>query len=223
VKLLLAEDSTRLRKTLERAFRYEGYLVDATGDGEEALWYGFNHVYDVVVLDIMLPSRDGLSVLAAWRAKGMVVPVLLLSARSSVPDRVRGLRDGADDYLIKPFALEELLERVRVLARRQTPQCSERYSLGPLSIDLRRRQASCAGEVIPLTPKEYRLLELLCRNAGKVMSRSEIEACILDTHAEPVSNVVDVTVAGVRRKLRQFGSADLLQTRRGLGYLIEAP
>ncbi|MGC9453011.1 MAG: response regulator transcription factor [Oceanipulchritudo sp.] len=223
MKLLLVEDSSRLQDALCTAFRAEGHVVDSSRDGEEGLWLGLNHAYDVIVLDIMLPGRDGLSILSELRTRGIETPVLLLTAKGSVPDRVKGLRTGADDYLVKPFAIEELLERIHVLARRTTKTFAEGLSVGPLAVDTRMRQVRLGERDLPLTPKEYRLLELLCRRQGEVLGRTEIEENIYDSLAEPSSNVVDVTVASLRRKLKEAGAPQLLKTRRGHGYFIESP
>jgi two-component system copper resistance phosphate regulon response regulator CusR len=221
VKILLVEDSERLQAALCTTFRAEGHVVDASRDGEEGLWYALNHTYDVIVLDIMLPGRDGISVLEFLRSSGSATPVLLLTARSSVPDRVNGLRVGADDYLIKPFAVEELLERIYALARRNAHTAAEALRVGSLTVDTRLRQARLNGQALALTPKEYRLLELLCRRCGEVLNRTEIEENIYDSLTEPSSNVVDVTVASLRRKMRDAGAPMMVQTRRGHGYFIE--
>lgn len=221
MKILLVEDSRRLSDALRTAFRKEGYVIDCAADGEDGLWHGLNLPYDVIVLDIMLPGLDGLSILDRLRSSGIDAPVLLLTALDSVTDKLKGFRTGADDYLAKPFAVEELIERVRALARRRHPALGDLIEIDALVIDTRIRRVRFRDQLLDLTPKEYRLMELLARNVGSVLERAEIEHNIYDSMTEPSSNVVDVTIANLRRKLRRAGVPTMIHTRRGQGYYID--
>jgi DNA-binding response OmpR family regulator len=224
MRVLVIEDSVRLQRTLLTALQKSGYAVDVAGDGEEGLWQAESHDYDVIVLDLMLPKRDGLSVLAELRRRGKSVHVLLLTARDTVADRVAGLQRGADDYLVKPFALEELLARVQALCRRAYGTKQTRLAVGDLEIDTLARSARRGGQPIELTAREYLLLEYLVRRRGEVVSRTEIEEHIYDGQVDPMSNVVDSAICSVRKKLGvASGAAPLIHTRRGLGYVLEAP
>ena len=223
MRVLVVEDSARLQRTLETALRRSGYAVDVAGDGEEGLWLAESNDYDAIVLDLMLPKRDGLDVLRQLRGKGKNTHVLVLTARDAVPDRVTGLASGADDYLVKPFALEELLARVQALCRRAYGTKQPRLSVADLNIDPAARTASRAGEPLDLTAREFQLLEYLARRAGQVVSRSEIEAHIYDGQVDPMSNVVDSAVCVLRKKLAvSADAAPLIHTRRGLGYVLAA-
>lgn len=221
MRILLVEDSQRLQRSVGEGLRKEGFAVDVTGDGREALWFAESHAYDVVVLDLMLPGMDGLSVLEHLRAGGSATHVLILTAKASVEDRVRGLQLGADDYLVKPFAFEELVARVRALARRSYQAKNPRLAIGDLEINTANRTVSRAGMAVTLTPKEYNLLEYLALNRGTVVSRSQIESHIYDDRVDPMSNVVDAVVCTLRRKIDREGESSLIVTRRGAGYLIE--
>jgi DNA-binding response OmpR family regulator len=221
MRILVVEDSQRIQRALGIALRQSGHVVDLVSDGEEGLSFAEWGGYDLIVLDIMLPGRDGLSVLAELRQKGREVHVMLLTARDAVPDRVRGLESGADDYLAKPFALEELLARVQALGRRAFGNKRTRLKLGDLEIDLGGRSVFRAGQPIELTSREYNLLEYLVRRSGEVVSREEIEAHLYDDQVDPASNVVDSTVCMIRKKIRGSSGAPLIRTRRGLGYVIE--
>jgi DNA-binding response OmpR family regulator len=222
MRLLIVEDSPRLQRSLGSALRHSGYTVDVVGDGEEGLWHALEYDYDAIILDIMLPKRDGLSVLAELRRKNRTVRVLLLTARDTVPNRVQGLRAGADDYLVKPFALEELLARVEALCRRAFGTGQTQLQLNDLEIDLGARTVRRGGQPVELTAREYLLLEYLARRRGQIVSRTEIEERIYDGQVEPMSNVVDSAVCNLRKKLAVFGEAPLIHTRRGLGYVLEA-
>jgi DNA-binding response OmpR family regulator len=218
MRVLVVEDSPRLQRTLGTALRKSGYSVDLAGDGEQGLWLAESHDYDVVILDVMLPKRDGLSVLAELRQRGRSVHVLLLTARDTVADRVAGLGAGADDYLVKPFALDELLARVQALCRRVYGTKQPRLSVGDLEIHPGAKSVRRGGRPIELTAREYQLLEYLARREGQVVSRTEIEEHIYDGQVDPMSNVVDSAVCGLRKKL---GGGPLIHTRRGLGYVLE--
>src|SRR5579864_9312033 len=189
MRLLLVEDSEWLRRSVGGGLRKAGYAVDVVGDGEEALRTARANDYDVIVLDLMLPGRDGLSVLEGLRAEGKQTHVLLLTAKDTVEDRVRGLQAGADDYLVKPFAFDELLARVQALARRAHGVKHPLVKVGALQLDVARRSVARAGSPIELRPREFALLEYLAMRTGQVVTRTEIEAHIYDDLVEPMSNV----------------------------------
>jgi DNA-binding response OmpR family regulator len=218
--VLLIEDSQPLQRSVSTALRQSRYAVDVTGNGTEGLWYAESNPYDVIILDLMLPGLDGLTILQRLRGRGQATPILVLTARDTVEDRVRGLQAGADDYLIKPFALEELLARVQALCRRQYQQRAPRLAVGDLEIDTVARTAYRGGRLIELTPREYRLVEYLARRAGEVVSRTEIWEHIYNDQTEPMSNAVDSAICSLRKKLDRPGLAPLLVTRRGLGYVL---
>ncbi len=222
MRVLVVEDSPVLQRNLVTALRRSGYAVDAAGDGEEGLWLAESHEYDAVVLDIMLPKRDGLDVLRTLRARGRSLHVLLLTARDTVSDRVTGLQAGADDYLVKPFALEELLARVEALCRRAYGTKQPHLTIADLEIDTSARTARRAGRSVDLTAREYQLLQYLARRRGEVVSRGDIEAHIYDGQVDPMSNVVDSAVCSLRKKLAiSPASAALIHTRRGQGYVLD--
>jgi len=221
MRVLVVEDSPRLQRTIGTALRKSGYAVDLAGDGEEGLWMAESHDYDVILLDIMLPKRDGLSVLGEMRQRGKETHVLLLTARDTVPDRVRGLRAGADDYLVKPFALEELLARVESLCRRAYGTKQALITVADLEIDTLGRRVRRGGREIELSAREYLLLEYLARRRGQVVSRAEVEEHIYDEQVDPMSNVVDSAICCLRKKLAVGGDSSLIHTRRGLGYALE--
>jgi DNA-binding response OmpR family regulator len=223
MRILVVEDSVRLQRTLGTALRRSGYAVDVVGDGDEGLWLAESNDYDAIVLDVMLPKRDGLEVLRTLRGRGRTTHVLLLTARDAVPDRVAGLAAGADDYLVKPFALEELLARVQALCRRAYGKKQPLLAIEDLEVDPATRTARRAGRRIELTAREYHLLEYLARRRGEVVSRSDIEAHIYDGQVDPMSNVVDSAICVLRKKLAVVStSAPLIHTRRGHGYILEA-
>jgi len=223
MRILIVEDSARLQRTLSLALRKSGYVVDLAGDGEEGQWLAESHDYDVIVLDIMLPKRDGLAVLDALRRQGRTTHVLLLTARDTLADRVQGLRAGADDYLVKPFALDELLARVDALCRRAYGAKQSRLVVSDLEIDTLARRAIRAGQPLDLTAREYNLLEYLARRRGQIVARSEIEEHIYDDQVDPMSNVVDSAICTLRKKLAVANDTPLIHTRRGFGYVLEAP
>jgi DNA-binding response OmpR family regulator len=226
MRVLFVEDSERLRRSVSHGLRKSGYAVDTAADGEEGLHLARSEAYDVMVLDIMLPKLDGLGILRRLRDDGKDLHVLLLTARDTVPDRVEGLRAGADDYLVKPFAFEELLARIEALARRRHNIRQSCIKIGPLHIDTGAKTVSRAGvPLAPLPPREYALLEYLAMRRGHVVSRTEIEAHIYDSQVEVMSNVVDSAIYALRRKIDAGdGSPSLIQTRRGMGYVLsEAP
>ena len=222
MRVLLVEDSLRLQHSLSTALRRSGYSVDAAGDGEEGLWRAKSDDYDAMVLDLMLPKRDGLSVLSELRRHGRNVHVLILTARDTIEDRVRGLQAGADDYLVKPFALEEFLARVQALCRRTYGGKQTLLAVGDLEIDTIARTVRRGAAKIELTAREYQLLEYLAQRRGEVVSRAEIEAHLYDAKVDPMSNVVDSAVCVLRRKLAVGDAVPLIHTRRGFGYVLDA-
>jgi DNA-binding response OmpR family regulator len=218
--VLLVEDSKILQRHVTTALRRSGYAVDATGDGDEGLWYAQQHAYDVIILDLMLPGLDGLTILQRLRQQGQTTQILVLTAKDTVADRVRGLHAGADDYLIKPFALDELLARVQALCRRHYLKKSPRLRVADLELDPATRSVTRHGKPIELTPRDYRLLEYLAARPGEVVSRTDIWAHVYDEHTEPMSNAVDSAICILRKKIEPPGAAPLLHTRRGLGYVL---
>lgn len=221
VRILVIEDSDRLRTTLADGLGAEGYAVDTSADGRDGLASARAVDYDVIVLDLMLPEMDGLTVLSKLRALANDVPVLILSARDRVEHRVEGLRLGADDYLIKPFAFDELVARLEVLCRRRSGRPCNTVDVGPVSLDLGAKRFSANGTAIELAPREYAVLELLFLSAGRVLSRAEIEEHVYASDKQVWSNAVDSSIAAIRRALREAGVEDLVRTRRGLGYVVE--
>ncbi len=222
MRILLVEDSERLRRSVGAALKKSGYLVDAAGEGQEGLWLAESNKYDVIVLDIMLPGLDGLSLLHKLRQEGKTTHVLLLTAKDTVEDRVRGLRQGADDYLVKPFALEELLARVEALCRRSYGAKQSRLVIGDLEVDTAAKEVLRASQPVRLKRREYLLLEYLARRTGEVVTRSEIEAHIYNNDVDPMSNVVDSAVCSLRKKIGAANPAPLIFTRHGLGYTLKA-
>jgi DNA-binding response OmpR family regulator len=220
MRILLVEDYEPLRKSLLRGLREAGYAVDATGDGEEGAWYTRSGDYDVIVLDLMLPKLDGLTILQQLRSKGNAANVLILTAKDTLADRVRGLNLGADDYLVKPFAFEELLARIGALVRRKYESKSPLVRVADLEIDTGAHTVRRAGKLVELTSREYALLEYLAQRAGQVVSRTDIWEHIYDFAAELNSNVIDVYIRSLRKKLEQDGLPPLIHTRRGMGYML---
>jgi DNA-binding response OmpR family regulator len=222
MRVLVVEDDTAIRTALMQAFTEDGYAVDATGDGEEGLWYAGSNDYDLLVLDLNLPGLDGLELLRRVRDGKRHPAVLIVSARDTVQDRVRGLDTGADDYLVKPFALPELLARARSLVRRRHGQAKSALAVGCLGLDTATRTATCAGKPLLLTPREYALVEYLMHRAGTLVSRTELWEHVYAFHDDASSNVVDHFIAKLRRKLSEAGAPPLIHTRRGQGYLLAA-
>ncbi len=222
MRVLVVEDYEVIRAGLVEGLKREGFAVDATGDGLEGKWFAEANDYDLILLDLMLPGCDGLEILRSLRAAGKTAPVLLLTARDDVADRVRGLDLGADDYLVKPFAIAELLARVRALTRRHYGARSPLLNIDDLEIDTAARTVQRAGHAIALTPREYALLELLALKAGQVVGRSELWEHLYAFADDSTSNVVEATVLRLRRKICPAGTRPLLHTRRGFGYLLAA-
>jgi two-component system OmpR family response regulator len=218
MRVLIVEDERDLARALARSLVEAGFAVDVSTDGEDGLFRIREIAYDAVVLDLMLPRMDGWAVVTAARAAQVRTPILLLTARDQVADRVRGLNLGADDYLVKPFAVAELVARIHALIRRAYGGTADTFTVGDLTIDIAARQVRRDGVPIDLTAREFSILELLTRSRGSVVGRSVIYDHIYDEETDVLSNVIDVHIAALRRKL----GADLIRTRRGEGYLIDA-
>lgn len=224
MRVLVVEDSEKLRESLETALRRSSYAVDSIGDGEEGLWMAETNPYDVIVLDIMLPGIDGLAIVKHLRKKEIPVPILLLTAKDTVDDRVTGLEAGADDYLIKPFALKELIARVDVLCRRGYAKANHVHRVDDLELDTQAKQVTRAGQTVTLTAREYAILEYLLLNKGKVVSRTDIETHIYDELVSPMSNVVDAAVCTLRKKIAVLpDSRPVVHTKRGQGFVVTDP
>jgi len=216
MRLLIIEDDPLLLRSLSAGLREEGYAVDTAADGEDGLFKAVSLDYDCIVLDGMLPVFDGWEVLRRLRVE-KTTPVLMLTARDAVPDRIRGLDCGADDYLTKPFDSDELLARIRALIRRSSGQASNLVEIGGVVIDTAARHVSLRGEIVALTPREYSLVEYLARHRGTVVNRTELYEHLFDEDDDTLSNLLDVHVSNIRKKL----GAEFITTRRGHGYCIE--
>ncbi len=221
MRLLLVEDDPKLGAAVTRGLRVEGYAVDHVRDGDAALRQSAVYDYDAVVLDVMLPSRDGFEVCRTLRDHGCPVPVLMLTARAQVPDRVHGLDAGADDYLTKPFDFQEMLARVRALVRRGPAPRAPRLHVGDLVVDTATHAVHRAGEAVELTAREFALLEYLARHAGDVVTRTDLIEHVWDANFEGSTNIVDVYVGYLRRKLEQPFQRALIRTVRGVGFKLE--
>jgi DNA-binding response OmpR family regulator len=223
MRLLMVEDEHDIQAFLQQALSEAGYSVDVAPDGRAAETLAKSNKYDILIVDLGLPDQDGITLITKLRQLGVLAPVLILSARRSVDDRVRGLEQGGDDYLTKPFALAELLARLRNLLKRNAPQGSEvtRLRVQDLELDLLRREASRSGQVLQLTPQEFVLLEYLCRNAGRVVTRSMILDKVWGMRIQPDTNVVDVHIYRLRGKVDSNGQAPLIRTLRGVGYVLQ--
>jgi DNA-binding response OmpR family regulator len=223
MRVLLVEDEPHAAHVLAKGLREQTYAVDLAADGDSAIFQVGITDYDAVILDVMLPIRDGFAVCRTIRESGCAVPILMVTARDAVEARIEGLDSGADDYLVKPFDFGELLARLRALIRRgRQPLLPERLTVGPLVLDTRGRRVRVRNRAVLLTAKEYALLEYLARRAGDVVSRGDIAEHVWDEHYDPLSNVVDVYVQRLRRKLDAPGSPSLIRTRRGEGYELSA-
>ncbi len=220
MRILVIEDYAPIRNAVAKGLREEGFAVDATGDGAEGLWYATSSPYDVIVLDLMLPSLDGLTLLRRLREHGAGTHVIVLSAKDTLDDRVQGLDAGADDYLVKPFSFEELLARIRALVRRSYASKDPIIAVGDLMIDTARKHVERSGERIDLTAREYALLEYLALRAGQLVTRSDIWEHVYDFNASAQSNVVDVYIGYLRKKIERPGSPRVIHTRRGQGYVL---
>ncbi len=222
MRILVIEDEKRIADFLHRGLASAGYAVDMVGAGREALAAVHTTDYDLLILDLMLPDMDGLEVLEHVRRRKVSPPVLILSARGALDDRVKGLESGADDYLVKPFAFVELLARVRALLRRGQ-SIPEKLQVGDLVLDCIRRKVARAGEPIDLAPKEFGILEYLMRNKGRPLSRTMIVEHVWDMDYDGLTNIVDVYIRHLRSKIDDRYPRKMIQTIRGLGYMIDAP
>lgn len=222
MRFLVVEDEQRIADFLKRGLESAGYAIDTAQDGKSAIDMIHATDYDLIILDMMLPDMDGLRVLERVRNRKASPPVLILSARGSVDDRVKGLELGADDYLVKPFAFVELLARVRVLLRRGAPT-PERLQIGDLVLDCIRRRVTRGGEAIELAPKEFSILEYLMRNRGRPLSRTMIVEHVWDMDYDGLTNIVDVYIRHLRSKIDDKWPVKLLHTVRGIGYMLDAP
>lgn len=222
MRILVVEDEKRIADFLARGLESAGYAVDVAHDGNTAVDLSHVTEYDLIILDLGLPDMDGLSVLQKVRNRKVSSPVLILSARDAVDDRVKGLEGGADDYLVKPFAFVELLARVRVLLRRGQPM-PERLQVGDLSLDCIRRRVTRGGTAIELAPKEFSILEYLMRNRGRPLSRTMIVEHVWDMDYDGLTNIVDVYIRHLRGKIDDNWPEKMIQTVRGIGYMIEDP
>lgn len=224
MRVLIAEDEAKTRRYLAQGLLEQGFTVDAVEDGNAALALLREHVFDVAVMDVMMPGRDGWAVVKTLRSESIRTPILFLTARDHVEDRVRGFELGGDDYLIKPFAFAELVARLRNLSRRAEPSTEvNMLNIGDLTFDLLRHRVERAGHSLQLTPKEYALLLLLARHPGRVLARTLIAESVWGIYFETQTNVVDVMIRRLRTKLDTPFSAPLLHTVRGVGYMLDAP
>jgi two-component system OmpR family response regulator len=223
MRLLLVEDDRSLRAFLRKAFREEGYAVDTAESGDRAVERALTSEYDCLVLDVMLPGQDGFAVVEELRRRSIATPILLLTARDELDSRVRGLEGGADDYLTKPFDLPELVARVLALIRRSHLRHQDAVlSVGDVSVDALRRRVTKAGKVIDLSPREFALLEFLTRNAGRTVSRARIAEAVWNYHFDTETNVVDVYINYLRKKVAPGPSGAVIRTVRGVGYRLDA-
>ncbi len=223
MRLLLVEDDLRIARFMARGLEEQSYAVDVVSNGDDAVYRAEINDYDVIVLDVMIPGKDGFATCRAIRALGKRMPILMLTARDAVEDRIHGLDSGADDYLTKPFEFGELLARLRALLRRPQDLRPAQIRVGDLELDTSSQTAMRGNRAISLTSKEYALLEFLARNANRVIGRAEIAEHVWDESFDPFSNLIEVYVNRLRRKLGEEDRNLLLQTRRGSGYILSAP
>src|SRR5499433_1448222 len=221
VRILLVEDEPRMANVIAKGLREQAYAVDIAADGEAALYQASINDYDLMVLDVLLPQRDGFEVCRELRERGNTTPILMLTARAAVDDRITGFDAGADDYLTKPFSFRELLARIRALLRRDSHLRPEVFQLDDLTVDSASHRVSRASREIELTAKEYALLEYLTRRAGQLVSRAEIAAHVWDDSFDPFSNTIEVYMNRLRKKIDEKHPVKLLHTRRGEGYILE--
>lgn len=223
MRILLVEDDRRIARFVARGLREQAYAVDVVGDGDEVGYKLSINDYDAVILDVMIPGRDGFHVCRDLRAAGIAVPVIMLTARDTVQDRITGLDSGADDYLTKPFAVTELLARLRALLRRGRVVRPATITIANLVLDTAAQRATRGGRALALTTKEYALLEYLAREGGRVVSRTEIAEHVWDENFDPLTNLIDVHINRLRRKVDNGFPHKLIHTRRGAGYMLAAP
>jgi DNA-binding response OmpR family regulator len=222
MRILLVEDDRRIAGFVVKGLREQAYAVDAVSDGDAAVYKLSINAYDAVILDVMIPGRDGFQVCREVRRMGIEVPIIMLTARDTVQDRITGLDSGADDYLIKPFAVTELLARLRALLRRGHVVRPATISIADLVLDTRAQRATRNGRLLRLTTKEYALLEYLLREEGRVVSRAEIAEHVWDENFDPLTNLIDVHINRLRRKVDSGFASKLIHTRRGAGYMVAA-
>jgi DNA-binding response OmpR family regulator len=222
MRILLVEDDPGVRRFVVKGLREQAYAVDTATDGTDALYQADVNEYDLIILDVMIPEPDGFEVCRRLRQSGRRTPILMLTARDAVEDRVSGLDRGADDYLTKPFEFRELLARLRALLRRSAELRPLKLAVSDLVLDTATQSAARGGHSISLTHKEYALLEYLVRNSGRVVSRAEIAEHVWDESFDPFSNLIEVYINRLRRKIDRDGAAPLLETRRGAGYILKA-
>ena len=223
MRVLVVEDSRRLAGIVKRGLLEEGYAVDNAYDGEEAEYMAETTPFDVIILDIMLPKKDGVTVCRDLRAKNVNTPILMLTAKDSVEDKVTGLDSGADDYLVKPFAFSELLARIRALLRREVLPKVQKFQIGELSLDPQSREVWRNGTQLELTAKEYAILEYFMRRPNAVVTRTMLGESVWDYEFDGLSNIIDVYVRRIRQKIDREGQASLIQTVRGAGYRLRVP
>lgn len=221
MRVLLVEDEKNLARTIKQGLEEEGFSVDVSHDGEEGCFMAENYPYDVVILDVMLPTIDGFTIIAHLRKHRSEVPVLMLTAKSTVQDRIKGLNTGADDYLPKPFDFDELVARVKALMRRKSGTASPVINVADLEIDLDAREVKRAGQPISLSTKEFNILEYLASRRGKVVSRTELSEHVYDMNFDLDSNVIDVYITYLRRKIDRDFEKKLIHTVRGAGYILK--
>ena len=222
MRILVVEDEPRMANVIAKGLRENSYAVDVAEDGDAALYQASINDYDLIVLDVLLPRRDGFEVCRALRARRNSIPILMLTARATVDDRVNGFDAGADDYLTKPFSFREFLARVRALLRRDSQLRPDVFQLDDLIVDSASHRVSRAAREIELTAKEYALLEFLARHAGQLVSRTEIAAHVWDDSFDPFSNTIEVYMNRLRKKIDDLHTVKLLHTRRGEGYILES-
>jgi len=222
MRILVVEDEPRMANVIAKGLRENSYAVDVAEDGDAALYQASINDYDLIVLDVLLPRRDGFEVCRALRARRNSIPILMLTARATVDDRVNGFDAGADDYLTKPFSFREFLARVRALLRRDSQLRPDVFQLDDLIVDSGSHRVSRAAREIELTAKEYALLEFLARHAGQLVSRTEIAAHVWDDSFDPFSNTIEVYMNRLRKKIDDAHTVKLLHTRRGEGYILES-
>ena len=222
MKVLVIEDSPRLRRSVGHGLKKIGYSVDLVGDGKDGLDYARLNEYDVIILDLMLPSMDGLTILTTLRNMGKQTHILILSAKDRVEDRVRGLELGADDYMIKPFSFDELCARISTLVRRRYQTKNPEVLVGPLTLNTATRTVRRSGKLLELTPGEYSILEYFVLNRGRVLSKEQLVDAVHDSDSYPGTNVIEVMICNLRKKIGQKGKEQIIKTRRGHGYFIDA-
>jgi len=224
MRILIIEDNQKLADSISRGLRQEGYAADYLTDGlqGEKRMLASNRDYDLLILDLMLPGKDGLSICASLRENGIMTPIIMLTAKDTVGDKIAGLDTGADDYLVKPFSFEELLSRIRALSRRPRTALSPNLEVGELTLNPSTQQACVGNKKVDLTLKEFRILEFFMAHAGEVLSRQKITDHLWDFHFNPLSRVMDVHINNIRNKLEKHKHGPILETIRGIGYRLRA-